>query len=168
MGGRSPAVRIDVQRHAPQWRQVVGAASISRRAAVAAVRLGDVRTCPRAEIAVALADDAMIREANRGWRKKDKVTNVLSFPAVAPGQIPSALFLGDVIVAYETAAAEAEAEGKPFADHLSHLVVHGVLHLLGYDHMTAAQAELMEARESMILATLGVPDPYRGSEPLET
>jgi probable rRNA maturation factor len=161
-------IAVDIQRHSPQWRSIPGVTALVRKATRAAIANAGVPTRPAAGLAVALADDAMIRAANRGWRSLDKTTNVLSFPSVLPQGIATAPFLGDVIVAYETVAAEADAEGKPFADHLVHLVVHGVLHLLGYDHMTGEQAELMEARERMILASLGVPDPYRGSEPVET
>jgi probable rRNA maturation factor len=170
-GGARPRqvrVAVDVQRHAPQWRMAAGAAALVRKAAAAAVRQGGVATLPEVEIAVALADNAMIREANRGWRRKDSPTNVLSFPSVEAARIAAAPFLGDVIIAYETTLAEAQAEGKRFDDHLAHLVTHGVLHLLGYDHVTAADAELMEARERLILASLGVDDPYAGSEPVES
>jgi probable rRNA maturation factor len=166
MTGRGPRVRVDVQRHAQAWREAPEAGALVRRAVRAAVRLGGVATAPEVEVAVALADDGMIRAANRDWRARDKPTNVLSFPAVTADRLPQASFLGDVIIAIETVRAEAEAEDKPFADHLAHLTVHGVLHLLGYDHMTSAEAEIMEARESLVLAALGVPDPYAGSEPL--
>ncbi len=159
---------VDIQRHAPQWRAMPRATALVRRAARAAVRHAGVKIRPDAALAVALADDAMVRAANRDWRAKDSPTNVLSFPAMPPERLPEARFLGDVIIAYETTAAEAAAEQKPFADHLAHLVVHGVLHLLGYDHGTVAEAELMEARERAILERLGVPDPYAGSEPMET
>jgi probable rRNA maturation factor len=159
---------IDLQRHSPLWRAVPGAAAAARRAAKAAVAGSGVAVHPAAQIAVALADDAMVRAANRDFRAKDRPTNVLAFPAVPPARIAAAPFLGDVIVAYETTAAEAEAEGRPLAHHLSHLVAHGVLHLLGYDHMTSAEAELMERCETLILASLGLPDPYAGSEPTET
>jgi probable rRNA maturation factor len=159
---------IDIQRHSPLWRAFPGIAALTRKAARAAVAQADVATLPDAQIAIALADDAMVRSANRAWRARDKPTNVLSFPAVPAQSVAAAPFLGDVIIAYETMAAEAAEEGKPLGDHLAHLVVHGVLHLLGYDHMTKPEAELMERREALILATLGVPDPYAGSEPLET
>jgi probable rRNA maturation factor len=175
MEGRSTSDRkagvrlaVDVQRHSPHWKAVPGAVKAVRNAARRAVALGGVVTLPVVEIAVALADNAMIREANREFRRKDAPTNVLSFPGAPPDRIAEAPYLGDIIIAHETVAREAEEEQKPFADHLSHLVVHGVLHLLGYDHMTKADAALMEARETMILAALGVPDPYAGSEPLET
>jgi probable rRNA maturation factor len=99
---------------------------------------------------------------NRDWRGQDKPTNVLAFPAgmdeaAAPG---APLLLGDVVLAYETVAAEAAAQGKDFAAHLRHLIVHGVLHLVGHDHDEAAAAERMEAVERTILAGFGIADPY--------
>jgi probable rRNA maturation factor len=158
---------IDIQRHAPSWRRVPGATATARKAASAALALSGVAVHPQAALAIALADDAMVRAANRDFRAADKPTNVLSFPAGPPERLATALFLGDVIVAYETVAGEAEAEGKPILHHLAHLIAHGVLHLLGYDHMTKAEAETMERREALILASLGLPDPYAGSTPLE-
>jgi probable rRNA maturation factor len=118
------------------------------------------------EIAVCLADDAMQQQLNRDWRGVDRSTNVLAFPAWEPGAPVAAgapLLLGDIVLAFETVLHEAEEQDKPLADHLSHLVVHGVLHLLGYDHGTEAEAVAMEALETSILARLGVPDPYRGT-----
>jgi probable rRNA maturation factor len=118
---------------------------------------------PRVELAVVLANDVEQRGLNRDWRGIDRPTNVLSFPAWeprAPAPPGAPLLLGDVVLALETVAREAEAQGKPFADHLSHLVVHGVLHLLGYDHQTEIEAGVMETLETSILAGLGVADPY--------
>jgi probable rRNA maturation factor len=119
----------------------------------------------RAELSLVLADDAMVQELNRQYRGQDKPTNVLSFAALddedAPEPEDGPLLLGDVIIAYETTAAEAQAEGKSLTDHLSHLVVHGVLHLLGFDHMEEDEAEEMEGLESSILGMLGIADPYR-------
>jgi probable rRNA maturation factor len=119
----------------------------------------------RAELSLVLADDAMVQELNRQYRGQDKPTNVLSFAALddedAPEPEDGPLLLGDVIIAYETTAAEAEAEGKSLSDHLSHLVVHGVLHLLGFDHLEEDEAEEMEGLESSILGMLGIADPYR-------
>lgn len=158
---------VDIQRHSTLWRAIPDAAAVARKSARAALRLAGVATRPDAALAIALADDAMVRAANREWRGKDRSTNVLSFPAAAPGALARAAFLGDVILAFETVAAEAAAEDRRPADHLAHLVVHGVLHLLGYDHMTPSEAETMERHETLILASLGVPDPYAGSEPLE-
>jgi probable rRNA maturation factor len=130
--------------------------------------MAGISVMPGAEIAVLLADDARVREVNRQWRAKDKPTNVLSFPGAPPERIAQAPFLGDIILAFETTAAEALAEEKLLDHHMMHLVVHGVLHLLGYDHMTLRDAERMEGLESAILASLDIPDPYTGSDPLET
>ena len=114
------------------------------------------------DITVLLTDDESVRELNRAHRGQDKPTNVLSFPAAAS----AAPHLGDVALAYETCAREAAEQGKPLADHLKHLVAHGVLHLLGWDHQNEAEAEAMEARERDLLAELGTPDPYRDREQL--
>ena len=106
-------------------------------------------------LTVALADDKRVRALNARDRKKDKPTNVLSYPS---GERD---FLGDVVLARQTVWREAKSQGKTAADHLSHLVVHGTLHLLGYDHETSeADAERMEALERRILAKLGIADPY--------
>lgn len=116
---------------------------------------------PPSEISVVLSDDEHIRELNKHHRGMDKPTNVLSFPAArmkTPAGAPR--ILGDVVLAYETVAREAAEESKPIENHLTHLVVHGVLHLLGYDHEDDDEAEMMETRERQILAKLGVPDPY--------
>ncbi|MEC9346228.1 MAG: rRNA maturation RNase YbeY [Pseudomonadota bacterium] len=116
-----------------------------------------------APVSVALMDDAAIRILNRDFRDRDTPTNVLSFPAGdddgfdIPGEEPP---LGDIAVALETVRREAQAEGKSFADHLSHMIVHGVLHLMGYDHEDAGEAEEMEALERLVLAGLGIADPY--------
>lgn len=116
-----------------------------------------------AELSVLLADDAFVWALNRKFRGKDKPTNVLSFPHGA-GQsdllFETARPLGDIALACETLVNEAKAQGKTFSDHLAHLVAHGVLHLLGYDHKADAQALEMEARERAILAQLGIADPY--------
>jgi probable rRNA maturation factor len=113
------------------------------------------------ELAILLTDDSAIRALNRDWRGKDEPTNVLSFPAqeaCADGRAPR--MLGDIVIAYETAAREAEVEGKPLVHHLAHLAVHGFLHLVGYDHEASEEADAMERLEVAILARLGVPDPY--------
>lgn len=119
------------------------------------------------EISLLACDDARIAELNAAFRGKAVATNVLSWPSFS-GVVPEpesggtgeALFLGDLALAYETCAAEAAAGGRPFEAHLRHLVVHGVLHLLGHDHESDAEAEEMEALEAKILARMGVPDPY--------
>jgi probable rRNA maturation factor len=108
------------------------------------------------DVVVLLTDDAAVRDLNGRFRDKDKPTNVLSFPAPES----AAPHLGDIVLAYGVCAAEAEAQGKTLSNHLSHLVVHGVLHLLGRDHEDDAEAEEMEAEEREILAQIGVADPY--------
>ena len=151
------AERIDVVRDSSQWTAVHEA--IVRRAALAALDADSVSV--QATLCVLLSDDAAIRILNQQFRGIDRPTNVLSFPASKTrGQVS----LGDIAIAFETVAREAETECKIFGDHLAHLTVHGVLHLLGDDHETAAQAEAMEAREVMILAGLGIADPYRDTE----
>ncbi len=139
-------------------------------ARVAAVTLGAAASlvdlpAGRLEVSLLLTDDAQVRDLNRDYRGQDKPTNVLSFAALdADSPIPpdGPILLGDVIIARETAEREAAEEEKRLIDHLSHLVVHGVLHLLGYDHMEDDEAEEMESLERSVLAGLGVPDPYRG------
>ena len=126
-----------------------------RQAIVAAARAVPERT---GELAVVLTDDAAIRTLNRTWRGKDEATNVLSFPAQSPPGTPA--LLGDIVIAYETTAREAQAEGKPFRHHLAHLAVHGYLHLAGHDHEADAEAEAMESLEIAVLARLKVPNPY--------
>lgn len=113
------------------------------------------------ELSLVFTNDADIREINAKWRHIDKPTNVLSFPAFAlqPGQEPGEI-LGDIVIARETVEREAAEEDKSFDDHLSHLVVHGLLHLMGYDHQNDDEAEQMEALERKILASLGISDPY--------
>jgi probable rRNA maturation factor len=117
----------------------------------AAPHLGDL---------VLLTDDEGVRDLNARFRDRDRPTNVLSFPAAES----AAPHLGDLVLAYGVCAAEAEAQGKTLADHLSHLTVHGVLHLLGRDHEAEDEAETMEGEERSILASLGVADPYRGDD----
>jgi probable rRNA maturation factor len=107
-------------------------------------------------VTLLLTDDKTIRDLNRRFRQRDQPTNVLSFPAP---QNPER-FLGDIALAYGVCAREALEQGKPLKHHLQHLVAHGVLHLLGYDHVSDAQAEEMENLERAVLAGLGIPDPY--------
>jgi probable rRNA maturation factor len=146
------AVAIEVEDEA--WTEALAdAEAIVERAALAALSSlppGEI------EISVLLTDDATIRALNARFRDKDAATNVLSFPAPAFARP----HLGDLALAFGTCAAEAKAQDKTLADHLSHLTVHGVLHLLGYDHEADEEAEVMEQMERTILKTLGVSDPY--------
>lgn len=144
------------------WQAETEAEAIVLRAIEAAASSVDADTAD-AELAVMLTDDTGVQTLNANWRGIDKPTNVLSFPALqpahdAPADAPK--MLGDIAIAYQTTRREADDEGKPFDHHLSHLAVHGFLHLVGYDHEKDGEAEAMETLEREILAQLGVPDPY--------
>ncbi len=148
----------------PRWRAALAARTLARQAIAASLAECGVALRPGAELCVHLADDAHVRGLNARWRGLDEATNVLSFPAAEPATIGQARLLGDIVLALETVAREATAEGKPFADHYRHLVVHGFLHLIGFDHERDVDAQRMEAMETRILARLGVADPYRAGE----
>ncbi len=140
--------------------------SLCERAVKAALEDSDAEL-PEApiEVSLVLSDDARVQDLNREWRGKDSATNVLSFPAYDDEQpdLPEGapLLLGDIILAYETCVAEADRDQISVSDHLTHLVVHGVLHLLGYDHLTDEETDEMEALEISILAKLGIENPYK-------
>ena len=123
---------------------------------------------PHVEVAVRLTDDAEVHTLNRDFRGKDKPTNVLSFPQVQHDLLEGLansddgeILLGDIVLARETCVREAEEKGISIVDHATHLIVHGALHLVGYDHETEAEGDEMEALETRILARLAIPDPYR-------
>jgi probable rRNA maturation factor len=156
---------------ADAWNSEPEADAVIQRAVAVAAEMADADTAD-AELAVMLTDDAGIRTLNSNWRGIDKPTNVLSFPALRPptgvsGADDVPPMLGDIAIAYETARREADDEQKPFDHHLSHLTVHGFLHLVGYDHETDDEAEAMEALEIEILAQLGIPDPYADRERMD-
>jgi probable rRNA maturation factor len=158
MSGRGIAIEIAAE--SELWRRVDGVEEQLRRAVAAAVAVAGLKHAPGAELSVVLTDDAAIRTVNAEWRGIDKPTNVLSFPQAEGKAIARSPMLGDVVLAYETIEREAAEAGKSFADHFAHLIVHGVLHLFGYDHLNDADAEAMEALEIRILATLGIDNPY--------
>ena len=154
------SIAIDIARESPLWQRLPDADALVERAVSAAVTVGGLAHAPGAELSVVLTDDAGIRKLNAAWRAKDKPTNVLSFPAAAAPMIARSPMLGDIILAFETVDREAAEARQPPADHFVHLVVHGFLHLFGYDHQDDAEADAMEALETEILAELGIPDPY--------
>lgn len=151
---------VDIIVADPRWSAAWPEAEASLPGIVEAV-LAETAARPagHVELALRLDSDQGIRELNRLWRGRDAPTNVLSFPA-GPGPARGSRHLGDIVLAYETTLGEAEAEAKSLADHATHLVVHGVLHLLGHDHERETEAEAMEALEVQALARLGVADPY--------
>ena len=136
-----------------------GLEAIAESAIREALRQSEAEMVGVAEVSVVLTDDAEQRDLNRDWRGIDKSTNVLSFPQIEPFG-PVSGILGDIILARETLEREADEMGIGFSDHFTHLVVHGFLHLLGYDHIEDDEAEEMEGLETQILATLGIADPY--------
>jgi probable rRNA maturation factor len=155
----------------PAWhRHLADPERICREALAATLaRMPGSSWLARAEVSVLLADDATVRRLNADYRRKDRPTNVLSFPmfedALARSAEPSppgAVPLGDIVLAFETVRDEAQAEAKPFSHHVSHLLVHGCLHLLGYGHQSPTDAGIMEGLERDVLAQLGIPDPYAG------
>ena len=159
-------VDITVTREAGAWPE--DAEWLAERAALAALSAVWDPTDGPAELSVVLADDSLVQTLNRDYRGKDKPTNVLSFAlteADGPEVEDAPTLLGDVVLAWETLVRESAEQGKPLSNHLCHLVVHGVLHLLGYDHEVDAEAEEMERLEVEVLGTLAVPDPYATAAP---
>jgi len=151
---------IDIEIEDDGWLDVLPDAQNVVETGVAAA-LAAVEIEGQADVVVLLCNDAEMRELNREYRKKDKATNVLSFPAPKAMRVKGVLeHLGDVALGLETCMREAEEQGKTLKNHVMHLSVHGTLHLLGYDHMTDEEAEEMESLERDILEGLGVPDPY--------
>ncbi|MGH6673841.1 MAG: rRNA maturation RNase YbeY [Xanthobacteraceae bacterium] len=152
----SKRLKIDILVESNGWEKPRSTIAMLRRALREAAVVSSI---PSAEVAIVLADDSAIRLLNRQWRGVNKATNVLSFPTEdRPGEPP---LLGDIVLAYETIAREAQDEGKPFTHHVAHLAVHGFLHLLGYDHQRSRDADIMERLERRILRRLAVPNPYR-------
>lgn len=164
----TPSDNLDILVDAPGWTaKFDDIEALCRRAILAALAVAPADRRQPA-ISVLFTGDATMRRLNRTYRGQDKATNVLSFPAGPEDEggddRPSpAPWLGDIAVGLEAAMREAEDEGKAPADHVCHLIVHGTLHLLGYDHGDDADARVMEQLETQVLAGLGVPDPY---EPL--
>jgi probable rRNA maturation factor len=153
-------VSLDISVASNLWRGLPRARTLARETIVACVAEREMAMRTGAEVSLCLADDAHLRALNLHWRGVDKPTNVLSFPSAPPGSPEEASTLGDIALAYETLEREAEELGVPLADHYRHLVAHGFLHLIGYDHLTDIDAERMEALETRILARLGAADPY--------
>ena len=163
----SPEINLDVRAQSRRWHELgklPGLRALLNEALEAGIAVAPRKPMPGAELSLLLTDDRRIRTVNRDWRGFDKATNVLSFPAAPPERIAQSPLLGDIVIAYETVLREAEAESKSVADHLRHLAIHGLLHLLGEDHETEAQARRMEALEVEALARLGIADPYADAE----
>lgn len=172
----SPALRIDIiVRHAawkPPARILRPQLRSALRATLSHAAPPNVSEAGQAfELCLLLEDDAAVRTLNAQYRGKDKPTNVLSFPqtdftAPLPAPETGPLPLGDIVMAYETVARESAAQGKAFEDHCLHLAVHGILHLLGYDHESEAEAAVMESLEIEILGRIGIENPYASMHPV--
>jgi probable rRNA maturation factor len=154
-------IELDIAVEGGGWASLPEVEELARRAVEAALGAASDAARGPVEISLLLADDAAVQALNREWRGQDKPTNVLSFPAPEQPGAPGPRHLGDVALAYETLVREAQREGKSLRNHAAHLIVHGTLHLLGYDHELEGQAEIMEALEAKALARLGIADPYR-------
>jgi probable rRNA maturation factor len=155
------SLSIDIAVEAEAWTAAGDIDALARRAVDAALAESGETLTADTEVSIVLCDDAFIKELNAKWRGQDMPTNVLSFPADFRDTAPA---LGDIVIAYETVAREAAEDGKSLRDHLSHMIVHGFFHLLGFDHEDGAEAEEMETAEIKALAALGIASPYQ--EPL--
>lgn len=155
---------VDISVEAAPWATAFPSAEQLAKAAAEATwhNAGNPET--DAELSIVLADDSMIRSLNDRYRGQDRATNVLSFPAEDSDAPDEPVLLGDVILAYDTIVREAEEQSKSVENHFLHLCVHGILHLLGYDHEADAEALEMEAREVTVLETLGVDNPYEAED----
>jgi probable rRNA maturation factor len=154
-------LHIDIAANTDGWPDDEVLERLARKAVGAAASVAKLDMPDGAELSLVFTDDAEMRAINAQWRGIDKPTNVLSFPAadIAPGESAEQM-LGDIVFARDTVEREAVLEGKRFEDHLTHLMVHGFLHLFGYDHMNEDDARVMEGLESRALAELGIADPY--------
>ena len=160
-------IEIDVARVSSLWAALPGVEALVERAIRAAAIAGGATLREGAEVGVRLVDDEETRALNLRWRGLDEPTNVLAFPAAASSKLAEAPLLGDILIAYETARREAAEQDLVFGDHVAHLIVHGFLHLVGFDHRDAEEARSMEGREIRILAEIGVANPYVGTVPAD-
>lgn len=154
-------MKVSVDIDDPSWLAIDNLEAEAQRVADHCVRLVDFGAGP-AEATILFSDDETVAELNRIWRGKRGPTNVLSFPSLADFAAPDEpRHLGDIALAFGVVSREARDQNKTLAAHTSHLLVHGLLHLAGFDHMSDAEAEIMEAREIEILDSLGIADPYQ-------
>lgn len=153
---------LDIGLEAGAWADLDHMLALSREAVAATCRVGELSMVPGSEAGILLTDDNHIRMLNCEHRNQDKPTNVLSFPICDPDMPVMGPLLGDIVVAFETIENEAKAAKKPMDEHFSHLIVHGFLHLFGYDHQIEEDADAMEALETAVMSDLGYSDPYAG------
>jgi probable rRNA maturation factor len=156
----SPAIAIDILVEAGDWPSKPRLRALARRAMAAAAKRASPRLTPDYEVSILFTDDQRMQDLNARYRGKNRPTNVLSLPAAPVAADFLGPPLGDIVLAGETIRGEAEAGGLAFEDHLTHLIVHGFLHLVGYDHVVESEALVMEGLETAILGDLGIADPY--------
>ncbi|WP_299476641.1 rRNA maturation RNase YbeY [uncultured Roseibium sp.] len=156
-------VAVDLTIEAGRWPSEDELREVVLRAIHACFAKADLKVLDNSEISLLFTDDEAIRKLNGEWRDKDKPTNVLSFPGSDPNDETYGPLLGDIVFACETISREAQELGVDFSDHLSHLTVHGLLHLFDYDHQEREEAELMESLEKAVLASIDIDDPYADS-----
>jgi probable rRNA maturation factor len=149
---------IDILVASSDWQNVDDLDPLTRRCIAASIEESGVLLAESCELSVTFCADDEIRDLNAQWRGKDSATNVLSFPT--PGAVEARPLLGDIVIAYETVAREAREQQKTLQAHVAHMIMHGFLHLVGYDHLSAEEAEEMENLERRIAAKLGMRDPY--------
>ncbi len=159
-GDWGASVRILLTVEAGGWPSERHLATLIRSCCLACSSEIAVNIVPDAELSVVFVDDDKMRGLNRDWRDRDKATNVLSFPASERSEDPFGPMLGDIVFAHETIVREASELTIPFEDHLCHLIVHGILHLFGYDHISDEEAVDMERTETHILKRMDISDPY--------
>lgn len=152
-------ITVECAVEAGKWPDIGICQSMANRAVSAAAERLSSNIPSGAEVSVLFIDDKQMQMLNSQWRGQDKPTNVLSF-AANEGDGPAMPLLGDIVLAYETIEREASEQGKSFNDHLSHLVIHGFFHLLGFDHLEDGEAEVMENLERAACSALGIADPY--------
>ncbi|ODN72146.1 rRNA maturation RNase YbeY [Methylobrevis pamukkalensis] len=161
-----PPLVVDLVVEAGDWGAEEDLEAMAERTSAAVLARAPQKVRPGTEVTLLFVDDAAIREINREHRGFDKPTNVLSFPMQPPGAALYGPMLGDIVIARETVVREADEAGIPLDHHLAHMMVHGLLHLLGHDHVEADEADAMEALETAILGDLAIPDPYCGTDPV--
>ena len=153
--------KIQIAVEYPAWKGLANLRKQTRMAIDACAKQAGPQIRRKSEISLLLCADEKIKELNRNWRGIDKPTNVLSFPQ---GDVAHLAMLGDIAISFDTIHREAKAEGKTLQDHYTHMVIHGFLHLLGFDHIDQEEALEMEDLERQILASLGVSDPYASAD----
>jgi len=158
-------IGVDIVVNAAAWQALPNLEELAARVVEQSALVSGAKLAPDCELCISFCNDADMRELNAQWRGQDKPTNVLSFST--PGALAARPLLGDIVIAYETVAREAREQDKTLADHVAHMIVHGFLHLIGYDHETPAEAEAMEALERRVAKALGINDPYEGMQPID-